>query len=57
MSKNKCVLGVDLGTTSVKVCLVDVKTRQVIASQKKDTYSDVPSELGKYSSNLLQLRA
>ena len=40
------MLGVDLGTTSVKVCLVDVKTHQVIASQKKDTYSDVPSELG-----------
>lgn len=47
MSKNPCVLGIDLGTTSVKVCLVDVKTQQVLASQKKDTYSDVPSELGK----------
>ncbi|KAF2366365.1 Carbohydrate kinase FGGY N-terminal [Trinorchestia longiramus] len=46
MTKSACVLGVDLGTTSVKACLVDVKTQQIVASQKKDTYSDVPSELG-----------
>ncbi|XP_018008860.1 sedoheptulokinase [Hyalella azteca] len=46
MSKSYCVLGIDLGTTSVKVCLVDSKTQEVLASQKKDTYSDVPSELG-----------
>ena len=40
------VLGIDLGTTSVKACLIDSKTSKVIAAQKKDTYSDVPSELG-----------
>ncbi|XP_042243608.1 sedoheptulokinase-like isoform X2 [Homarus americanus] len=46
MSSNQCVLGIDIGTTSVKCCLVDVVSKEVISSQKKDTYSDVPSELG-----------
>nr|XP_053650940.1 sedoheptulokinase-like [Cherax quadricarinatus] len=46
MSSNQCVLGIDIGTTSVKCCLVDVLSKEVISSQKKDTYSDVPSELG-----------
>ena len=41
------ILGIDIGTTSVKVCIID-KSKEIIASQKKDTYSDVPSELGKY---------
>ena len=48
----ECVLGIDIGTTSVKVCLVDVRNREVIASQKKDTYSEVPSELGMYDKYL-----
>ncbi|XP_071550434.1 sedoheptulokinase-like isoform X2 [Panulirus ornatus] len=46
MSSNQCVLGIDIGTTSVKCCLVDVVSKEVVSSQKKDTYSDVPSELG-----------
>lgn len=45
---NPCVLGIDIGTTSVKCCLVDTVTKEVVSSQKKDTYSNVPSELGKY---------
>ncbi|KAK3891420.1 hypothetical protein Pcinc_004719 [Petrolisthes cinctipes] len=43
---NPCVLGMDIGTTSVKCCLVDTITKEVISSQKKDTCSNVPSELG-----------
>lgn len=31
------VLGIDIGTTSVKVCIVDVATRNVVAIQTKDT--------------------
>ncbi|KAK7076152.1 hypothetical protein SK128_005414 [Halocaridina rubra] len=46
MGTGDCVLGIDIGTTSVKCCLVDVRTKELISSQKKDTYSDVPSELG-----------
>ncbi|XP_050720417.1 sedoheptulokinase-like isoform X2 [Eriocheir sinensis] len=46
MSSSQCVLGIDIGTTSVKCCLVDVSTKEVVSSQKKDTCSDVPSELG-----------
>ncbi|XP_045624604.1 sedoheptulokinase isoform X2 [Procambarus clarkii] len=46
MSSSQCVLGIDIGTTSVKCCLVDVMSKEVLSSQKKDTYSDVPSELG-----------
>ena len=47
MGTGECVLGIDIGTTSVKCCLVDVRTKELIASQKKDTCADVPSELGK----------
>ncbi|XP_068246527.1 sedoheptulokinase-like [Palaemon carinicauda] len=46
MGTGECVLGIDIGTTSVKCCLVDVNTKELISSQKKDTCSDVPSELG-----------
>lgn len=49
MSSSQCVLGIDIGTTSVKCCLVDVSSKEVVSSQKKDTCSDVPSELGEYS--------
>ena len=49
MTNSECVIGIDIGTTSVKVCLVDIRTREVLASQKKDTYSEVPSELGKFT--------
>lgn len=46
-NNNHYILGIDIGTTSVKVCVVDSNSNEIIASQKKDTYSDVPSELGK----------
>lgn len=49
MSSSHCVLGIDIGTTSVKCCLVDVTSKEVLSSQKKDTRSDVPSELGNYN--------
>lgn len=31
------ILGIDIGTTSVKVCIVDTATRAVVAIQSKDT--------------------
>ncbi|XP_063221563.1 sedoheptulokinase-like isoform X2 [Bacillus rossius redtenbacheri] len=40
------VLGVDIGTTSVKVCLVDSVSRQVTHKQAKDTQANVPSDQG-----------
>ncbi|KAL7643464.1 UNVERIFIED_CONTAM: hypothetical protein RMT77_005446 [Armadillidium vulgare] len=43
---NKYILGIDIGTTSVKVCVLDPSSNEVISSHKKDTCSDVPSELG-----------
>lgn len=38
------VLGLDLGTTSVKACLVDVHTRKVVAKQSKDTQAGEGAE-------------
>ncbi|KAJ4439099.1 hypothetical protein ANN_15056 [Periplaneta americana] len=40
------VLGIDIGTTSVKVCIVDPNNKQVICKQAKDTQANVPSEMG-----------
>ncbi|XP_031350796.1 sedoheptulokinase-like isoform X2 [Photinus pyralis] len=40
------ILGIDLGTTSVKVCVVNVTSREVIAKQSKDTQSHTPSDQG-----------
>lgn len=40
------ILGIDIGTTSVKVCLVDPLSKQVISKQTKDTQANVPSDLG-----------
>uniref|UniRef100_A0A1B6GLB0 Sedoheptulokinase n=1 Tax=Cuerna arida TaxID=1464854 RepID=A0A1B6GLB0_9HEMI len=42
----KIILGLDIGTTSVKVCLVDRVEGKVVARQTKDTQANVPSELG-----------
>lgn len=42
----KIILGLDIGTTSVKVCLVDCVEGKVVARQTKDTQANVPSELG-----------
>ncbi|BET02360.1 FGGY family of carbohydrate kinases, N-terminal domain [Nesidiocoris tenuis] len=47
MAENgRLVLGIDIGTTSVKVCLLDPELNKVVASQTKDTQANVPSELG-----------
>lgn len=40
------ILGIDIGTTSVKVCLVDPNNKQVMSKQTKDTQANVPSDLG-----------
>ena len=40
------VLGMDIGTTSVKVSVVDPKTNEIVATQSKDTQSNVPSDQG-----------
>jgi sedoheptulokinase len=40
------ILGIDIGTTSVKVCLVDSQSKQVVSKQSKDTQANVPSDLG-----------
>lgn len=40
------VLGIDVGTTSVKVCLLNSLTREVNVKHIKDTLSSTPSELG-----------
>lgn len=37
------VLGIDMGTTSVKVCIVDYK-KEVTASVSKPTGADIPSD-------------
>ncbi|XP_054264248.1 sedoheptulokinase-like isoform X2 [Macrosteles quadrilineatus] len=42
----RIILGLDIGTTSVKVCLVDWTEGKVVARQTKDTQANVPSELG-----------
>lgn len=39
-------LGIDIGTTSVKVCILNVQTGEVVAQQLKDTQSNIPSETG-----------
>ncbi|KAL1132231.1 hypothetical protein AAG570_010188 [Ranatra chinensis] len=46
MGDRKLVLGIDVGTTSVKVCVVDCNENKIIARQAKDTQANVPSELG-----------
>jgi len=40
------VLGIDVGTTSVKVCLLNTLTREVIVKHIKDTLSTLPSDEG-----------
>lgn len=37
------ILGIDMGTTSVKVCIVD-RNKEVIASVSKPTAADLPSD-------------
>lgn len=42
----KLALGIDLGTTSVKVVVVSIDTKQIVGKQSKDTQANVPSDLG-----------
>ncbi|CAG9761181.1 unnamed protein product [Ceutorhynchus assimilis] len=39
-------LGIDIGTTSVKVCIINTKDHTVQAQHGKDTQSNVPSDTG-----------
>lgn len=39
-------LGIDIGTTSVKVCILNVQTGDIAAQHVKDTQSNIPSETG-----------
>ncbi|XP_012273231.1 sedoheptulokinase [Orussus abietinus] len=40
------VLGIDVGTTSVKAILVSIDSKEIMAKQSKDTQANVPSDLG-----------
>lgn len=46
MGDKKYILGMDIGTTSVKVCVFDPATKEVIAKQSKDTAANIPSDQG-----------
>lgn len=39
-------LGIDIGTTSVKVCILNNSTKEIAAQHVKDTQSNIPSETG-----------
>ena len=39
------VLGIDVGTTSVKVCLVNVETKEVSHKFVKDTLAGLPKDV------------
>ena len=43
-NSNNYILGLDLGTTSVKVCLIDADSHKVIAKQSKDTQAGESAE-------------
>lgn len=46
MTERRYVLGMDIGTTSVKVCVYDPDTKEIIAKQNKDTAANIPSDQG-----------
>ncbi|XP_044586577.1 sedoheptulokinase-like isoform X1 [Cotesia glomerata] len=46
LNAGKLVLGIDLGTTSVKVIILSTETKQIIAKQSKEPQANVPSDLG-----------
>ena len=46
MAVKELVLGIDVGTTSVKACILNIKENKIEALQAKDTQANVPSELG-----------
>ncbi|XP_054724439.1 sedoheptulokinase-like [Uloborus diversus] len=43
---DQLVLGIDIGTTTVKVCLVSARDRSVLQSASRETKSSMASELG-----------
>ncbi|KAF7272156.1 sedoheptulokinase-like isoform X2 [Rhynchophorus ferrugineus] len=43
---NNYILGIDIGTTSVKVCIINTKDHNVEAQHGKDTQSNIPSDTG-----------
>ncbi|GJQ85007.1 hypothetical protein Trydic_g3669 [Trypoxylus dichotomus] len=45
-NNNNYVLGIDIGTTSVKVIVLNTKNNEIVAKQNKDTQSNVPSDQG-----------
>lgn len=45
MAKKLC-LGIDLGTTSVKVCLINSESKDVLHSVTKPSHADIKSSLG-----------
>ncbi|XP_049876251.1 sedoheptulokinase-like [Pectinophora gossypiella] len=46
MSEKQYILGMDIGTTSVKVCVYDPVTTEIVAKQNKDTAANIPSDQG-----------
>ncbi|XP_063536912.1 sedoheptulokinase-like [Cydia strobilella] len=46
MADKEYILGMDIGTTSVKVCVYDPDTKEIIAKQNKDTAANIPSDQG-----------
>ncbi|VVC87250.1 unnamed protein product [Leptidea sinapis] len=46
MTEKRYILGMDIGTTSVKTCVFDTETREIVAKQSKDTAANIPSDQG-----------
>lgn len=46
MCEKHLVLGIDIGTTSVKVVVVNITNNEILAKHSKDTQSNVPSDQG-----------
>ncbi|XP_039756359.1 sedoheptulokinase-like [Pararge aegeria] len=46
MAEKQYILGMDIGTTSVKVCVYDPETKELVAKQNKDTAANIPSDQG-----------
>ncbi|XP_059048689.1 sedoheptulokinase-like [Achroia grisella] len=46
MADKKYILGMDIGTTSVKLCVYDPDTNELVAKQNKDTAANIPSDQG-----------
>ena len=44
-STSQFVLGIDVGTTSVKVCLVDTQSKEVSHKFVKDTLAAMPKDV------------